>query len=205
MYFYHANNFSSNFSHPSIVKVVSSYISLLKVGKELVGLCPFHAEKRPSFHVNEEKEVYHCFGCGEGGDVIKFIQNIENLDFRGTLTFLGIEGRPLTPAGKKEWKRKRQDRERIEKCGRVLFAWVLDMSNEIAERMRSVGSQIQVAQDVMEQIDSADTKLLTAEIEKREREWAILETLDDDLANPDWTLPLWRQRSDIKSLLEIAT
>jgi DNA primase len=53
----------------SILEVVSDYVNLKKTGKNHKGLCPFHTEKTPSFMVNEEKQIFHCFGCGEGGDV----------------------------------------------------------------------------------------------------------------------------------------
>ncbi|MBR5479768.1 MAG: DNA primase [Clostridia bacterium] len=64
-----------------IVDVISRYTSLTKRGSGYVGLCPFHNEKTPSFSVSRDKQFYHCFGCGVGGDVITFIMKIENLDF----------------------------------------------------------------------------------------------------------------------------
>lgn len=64
-----------------IESVISSYIELRRRGRNLVGLCPFHNEKTPSFTVYPETASYYCFGCGAGGDVIGFIRNIENLDY----------------------------------------------------------------------------------------------------------------------------
>jgi DNA primase len=64
-----------------IVEVISEYITLKKSGKNFKGLCPFHEEKTPSFVVNPEKQIFHCFGCGIGGNVIKFIMAIENISF----------------------------------------------------------------------------------------------------------------------------
>jgi DNA primase len=64
-----------------IVDFVSGYVSLKKTGKNHVGLCPFHAEKTPSFSVNTEKQIFHCFGCGVGGNVFKFIELHEGLTF----------------------------------------------------------------------------------------------------------------------------
>ena len=54
----------------------------------LIGLCPFHKEKTPSFTVSQDKQIYKCFGCGQGGTVIQFISKMENLDFRETLEVL---------------------------------------------------------------------------------------------------------------------
>ncbi len=71
-----------------IVGVISEHTALRKVGTGWSGLCPFHPEKSPSFSVNAEKGVYHCFGCGVGGDVIKFVREIEHLDFVGAVELL---------------------------------------------------------------------------------------------------------------------
>lgn len=65
----------------NIVSVVSKYVPLSRKGKTYWGCCPFHHEKTASFAVNEFEGYYHCFGCGVGGDVIKFVQNIEGIDF----------------------------------------------------------------------------------------------------------------------------
>lgn len=65
----------------SIVAVVSEYVQLTKRGRNHVGLCPFHSEKTPSFTVNEEKKLFHCFGCQESGNVITFIMRHEGMEF----------------------------------------------------------------------------------------------------------------------------
>ncbi len=64
-----------------IVSVISRYVSLTRRGANNVGLCPFHNEKTPSFSVSSDKQFFHCFGCGAGGDVITFVMRAENLDF----------------------------------------------------------------------------------------------------------------------------
>ncbi len=65
-----------------IVKLVSGYLTLRKAGHDtMVGLCPFHAEKTPSFSVSPSKGLYHCFGCGAGGDAVRFLQAVEHLTF----------------------------------------------------------------------------------------------------------------------------
>jgi DNA primase len=65
----------------SIVEVVAAHVGLRKVGRNHLGLCPFHAEKTPSFTVNEERGMFHCFGCGAGGNVFGFLMRLESLAF----------------------------------------------------------------------------------------------------------------------------
>jgi len=71
-----------------IVEVISSYLPLKKRGKEYECLCPFHQEKTPSFKVSPSKQIFHCFGCHKGGDVIRFVQEFEHLDFRSAVVLL---------------------------------------------------------------------------------------------------------------------
>ena len=71
-----------------IVDVISKYVTLKRSGRNFFGLCPFHKEKSPSFAVSPDKQIFHCFGCGAGGNVIHFISKIEGLDFKDTLELL---------------------------------------------------------------------------------------------------------------------
>ncbi|MCI9287472.1 MAG: DNA primase [Clostridia bacterium] len=71
-----------------IVDVISQYVVLKRSGRNFFGLCPFHKEKSPSFSVSPDKQIFHCFGCGVGGNVIHFVSKIENLDFKPTLELL---------------------------------------------------------------------------------------------------------------------
>jgi len=68
--------------------VVSGYTNLKRNGSSMVGLCPFHKEKTPSFHVSLDRQLYYCFGCGAGGNVVGFIEAAENLDYVETIKFL---------------------------------------------------------------------------------------------------------------------
>jgi len=78
-----------------IVEIVSKYVALKKAGRNYKGLCPFHREKTPSFHVSQEKQIFHCFGCGTGGNVFNFLMKIENIGFPEAVqlaaTKVGIE------------------------------------------------------------------------------------------------------------------
>lgn len=75
-------------ANTDIVEVVSQYVSLKRKGRNYFGLCPFHNEKSPSFSVSETKQIFHCFGCGAGGDVIGFLKKIENIEFKDAVEML---------------------------------------------------------------------------------------------------------------------
>lgn len=84
-----------------IVSVISGYVSLKKRGKTHVGLCPFHTEKTPSFHVDAERQSYKCFGCGKGGDVFNFVMEKDGLSFPEVLKKLADQaGVPIEMPGK---------------------------------------------------------------------------------------------------------
>ncbi len=76
------------FSENDIVDYVSQYVKLKKSGRDYSGLCPFHREKSPSFHVSQDKQLFHCFGCGASGNMVQFVQRIEGLDFVEALKLL---------------------------------------------------------------------------------------------------------------------
>ena len=75
-------------SSNDIVDVISQYVTLKRSGRNFFGLCPFHKEKSPSFSVSPDKQIFHCFGCGVGGNVIHFVSKIENISFMETMEML---------------------------------------------------------------------------------------------------------------------
>ena len=96
-----------------IVEVISDYVQLKKAGRLFKGLCPFHSEKTPSFMVDPQKQLYHCFGCGEGGNVYTFLMKKEGLDFREAVEKLAARvGFPLRYEGSREG-RQEGERERL--------------------------------------------------------------------------------------------
>ena len=78
-------------SRIDIADVVARHVKLKPAGRNLSGLCPFHKEKSPSFIVSPERGTYHCFGCGAGGDVFKFVMETEGLSFPECLKKLADE------------------------------------------------------------------------------------------------------------------
>lgn len=76
-------------NNTNIVEIIGEVISLQKSGRNFLGLCPFHGEKTPSFNVVEDKQFYHCFGCGRSGDVFKFIEEYQQVTFADAVRILG--------------------------------------------------------------------------------------------------------------------
>jgi len=98
----------------SIVEVVSEYVQLRRAGSNYLGLCPFHAEKTPSFNINPAREIFHCFGCGAGGNAFSFVMRMEGVSFPEAVKLLArkagieIEERQLTPIERKSQDERQQ-------------------------------------------------------------------------------------------------
>lgn len=112
-----------------ILALVSSYVSLKKAGQNWVGLCPFHSEKTPSFTVNPNKQFFHCFGCGEGGDAIGFLMKVDGMSFPQALKSLGekigISGLAARDRGTQEAERAQEKIYRIQREAADYFHEVL--------------------------------------------------------------------------------
>ena len=77
-----------------IVDFISDYVQLKKAGQNYKGLCPFHPDKVPSFMVSPSKQIFHCFGCGSGGDVISFLMKHDNLSFNEAKRYVNEQKSP---------------------------------------------------------------------------------------------------------------
>ena len=82
-----------------IVDLISEYVTLKKAGRNFVGLCPFHKEKTPSFSVNRDKQIFYCFGCGEGGNVVSFLMKVNHQSFPEAVRYLARKTGTVIPQG----------------------------------------------------------------------------------------------------------
>ena len=85
----------------NIIEIASQYTNLIKRGKSYVGLCPFHSEKTPSFTLDADRQLFHCFGCGAGGDIFTLVMEKENLSFPEAMRYLAEKYRIPIPEKKK--------------------------------------------------------------------------------------------------------
>ena len=125
----------------TILDVVSDYVSLKKSGANYQGLCPFHGEKTPSFNVNPARGIFHCFGCGAGGNAFSFIMRMEGVTFPEAVKFLAkragvtIDERPLSP-GEQQRKDEKQELFNIAEIACQFYRAIL-VSGDDGEPCRS--------------------------------------------------------------------
>jgi DNA primase len=112
-------------SHANIVQIVQERVPLRRSGATWKGLCPFHGEKTPSFHVNDDKGFFHCFGCGVGGDVIKFVELFDKVSFPEAVRALaGRVGLPVPEAtDAKQDGESQRERDSLLKAHEVAAVW----------------------------------------------------------------------------------
>ncbi len=106
-----------------IVEVVQHYVPLKKSGSNYFGLCPFHNERSPSFSVSPDKQIFYCFGCGEGGGVIQFIMKIEGLPFLDAVRLLADRAGMEMPTDREQSDEQRRARERMLSMNRDAARW----------------------------------------------------------------------------------
>lgn len=169
-------------SKPSIVQVIGQRLELRKAGREFTGLCPLHTDKTPSLHVNEDKGLFHCFGCGESGDVFDFIMKLDGVSFAEAKKSLGVDSdysfqRPVV------------SQEAI-----VITNWCNAQFAKAQSILRAIGQRMQLAKELA----------WTDEIERLSREWQILEVFADDLQNPKLAISLFESREAIENILQDA-
>jgi DNA primase len=158
-----------------LVQVIQSYgVELRRAGKELVGLCPFHDDRHPSFNVNPEKEKWHCFGCQAGGDVVSFVMKIEKIGFKAAQKMLSRDvPRPSKPKPEIDW-------------GKTTVWRVNAILREINQRLRLA--------EILEWKE---------EMELLSQEYEILEVLAEDLVNPETVASLYEAKDWVENLLAI--
>ena len=123
-----------------IVTVIQDYVSLRKTGATYKGLCPFHGEKTPSFHVNRDKGFFHCFGCGVGGDVFKFLELHDKVGFQDAVRTLAQRfGLPVPELEASDEQRAgAAERETLLKIHEVAAAWFTQqLASPAAARVRA--------------------------------------------------------------------
>jgi DNA primase len=119
-----------------VADIIGETVALKRAGSAFKGLCPFHAEKTPSFIVNPEREAWHCFGCGEGGDIFTFLMKRDGLDFREALARLAEKaGVELSERTAREDRRKRRLREALE----AAIAWYREVLLQTPQGERARG------------------------------------------------------------------
>ncbi len=135
-----------------IVDIASGYVTLKRNGSDFVGLCPFHREKTPSFHISSDKQLFYCFGCGTGGNIIDFIMKIENLDFVDTIKFLAeragitLEEEVYSP----EIQKKHDKRETILKMNKLAAKrYVANLSGDDAKHAQEYAISRGLRRDVI--------------------------------------------------------
>jgi len=165
---------------PDIEAIVSQHTQLRRLGHELRGLCPLHSEKTPSFYVDPEKQVFHCFGCGEGGDVIEFVRKLKDMSFHEAREYLGIDSNDHKPIAN----------DPVESLAQSLSEWRRDVSIRIGDRCLLSFQRAEIA----EQCDREEYSRLV-------REFAVLSEWQSSLWTAEGVIEMWESREAIERIL----
>ncbi len=133
----------------SVVDVIGESVELKRAGSAYKGLCPFHAEKTPSFVVNPDRESWHCFGCGEGGDIFSFVMRRDSVPFREALTALAEKaGVELSERSAREDRHRKRLRDALE----AAIAWYREvlLRTPQAERARAYLAERQLSDETLD-------------------------------------------------------
>lgn len=161
-----------------IVEVIQEFTELRRSGKNLVGLCPFHEEKKPSFYVYPETQTFKCFGCNESGDVFKFIELKLKITFREALEYLAARAGIALPSNKPASKAEKQRQED------GLFTVIMADLNTIEKRLRQKAKEEKWDQSTLEEYQTEAFRKFIADIKQ-------LDTIHKDQVKK-WLLKKWR-------------
>ena len=135
-----------------IVEVISAHTDLRRSGTRYTGLCPFHDERSPSFSVDPQEKLYHCFGCGVGGDVIKFVEEKEGLSFPDAVEALAdrygveLEREAEDPRAEEQRKARARLQELLERTAGFYTAFLRDAPQAVRAReylaQRGLGDEV---------------------------------------------------------------
>jgi DNA primase len=168
---------------PSIVSFIGQHVDLRKAGKEYTGHCPFHEDKTPSFSVSEEKGLFHCFGCGESGDVFDFIMKLEGVSFPEACNRLGVTDRyapkpPISAAHRH--------------AAKLAAAWMDEQRRKVNVLLGEVLEKIELADEI------GDSELAKSFL----REQSFLRDLYEDLEISRYAADLLSIRPMIEAITE---
>src|SRR5262249_4413287 len=156
---------------PNIVEIVESRgVILHQAGKELTGLCPFHDDNNPSFSVSPDKGLFHCFGCGAGGDVFEFVMRLDGCTFAEAAKSLGV-------STNKRMRRRGPSKEAV-----AVTKWANAQFLHAQSILREINQKLRLAQELSWQ----------EEVDCLEREFEIISILSDDLQTPRYAIALYR-------------
>lgn len=183
---------NANREHCQIIDIIQSEgIELRPQGRELVGLCPFHADKRPSLRVSPDKNKWFCFPCHEGGDAIRFIEKLHGIGFKDAINLLGIGNG--TPPPRRSDPAKREAQQIAERAQ--------DTSRRVCAALREISDSFHIC-SLARNESYCDKRLIAEHEASLARAWELLCDLDDDLSQPETALELWRSREDIDAFVD---